>query len=292
MLKFNRQTMLKIFAFNKLPDQDLNRKASILVKIIWSVLIIMTSTLLLISIFIPENFLRYSLVLALLWSVSISLLVLGKKGYKYASAVIYVSFLLLMIFGFSLTGGGIKGHGIKLLPSVVLFAGLTLGKREIWIFGFIAILGALGLVVADYFNLVFVREPLGQSDLIYWISTTTAILLLCFLENFSVEELRKSLDETQKELTLRKVSEELLKAKNEKLAEIAFLQSHIVRKPVANVLGLINLIKMDDQIDLSKSDYIPTLEAAAKELDIAIHEIIRNTNDIEAIVKNEENNIA
>jgi signal transduction histidine kinase len=281
--------MLKIFSFNKLPDPDLNRKASILVKIIWSVLIIMTSALLLITIFIPENFARYFLVLVLLWSTSLVLLLLGKKGYRYTSAVLYVSFLLLMIFGFSLSGGGIKGHAIKLLPSVVLFAGLTLGKREIWVFGIIAVLGALALVAADHFHLIYVREPLGQSGWIYWISTTTAILLLCFLENFSVEELRKSLDETQKELALRKASEELLKAKNEKLAEIAFLQSHIVRKPVANVLGLINLIKMDDQVDLSKSNYIPTLEAAAKELDIAIHEIILNTNDIEAIVKNEEN---
>ncbi len=45
-----------------------------------------------------------------------------------------------------------------------------------------------------------------------------------------------------RDITERKKAENQLKLQNEKLLEIAFLQSHIVRRPAANIIGLINLI--------------------------------------------------
>ncbi|MDB5013103.1 MAG: sensor protein [Daejeonella sp.] len=277
--------MLTLKYIDKFSDPELNRKANILKKIIWSVLAIMTLSLAISTLLLPENIIRYSVILFILWAASIVLLFFAKKGHTYVSASVYIIFLLIMIFGFSWTGGGIKGHGIKLLPIVVLFAGLTLGRREIWLFGIIAVLGASGLVLADYFNLILVKQPLGNSLGTYLLFTSTGIFLLCYLENLSVEELRKALNESQKELLLRKKSEELLKIKNEKLTEIAFLQSHIVRKPVAHVLGLISLLKLYDPNNLSDSELIPCLEVAAQELDAVIHEIVRNTHEVESLVK-------
>lgn len=264
-------------------NPEVKWKSAILIKIVWCVLVIVTLAFITNMFIQPEHIFRYSLILSFLLLFSIILSIYVQKGYAYIGAFVYVSFLLLMIFVFSFTGGGIKGHGIKILPVVVLIAGLTLGKKEIWLFGIIATLGGFALVLADYFQQIPVKEPLGQSPLIYWIYSTTGIFLLCFLENLSVEKLLKALDKTRKELELRKKSEEQLKTKNEKLREIAAFQSHLVRGPVASVLGLISLIRIDNPADPINSELIPKLAIAAKELDAVIHDIVRNTREIESL---------
>jgi hypothetical protein len=283
--------MLKAIFLHKHLYPDVNQEASILIKIVWSVLIIISLSFITNMFIQTTHIFRYSEIIFLMWAVSLTLIFFAKQGYIYFSAFLYVTFLLIMIFAFSWTGGGIKGHGIKVLPVVVLIAGLTLGKREIWFFGIIATLGGFALVWADYVHRIPVNEALGQSPLIYWIYNTTCILLLCFLENLSVEELRKALSKSQKEVELRKRSEELLKLKNEKLLEIAFLQSHLVRRPVASVLGLIGLIKADNPNDPVNLEMIPKLEIAAKELDTVIHEIVQKTAEIESLSSSSEEDI-
>jgi len=68
---------------------------------------------------------------------------------------------------------------------------------------------------------------------------------------------------------------QVIKAKNSALNEamnnIAYIQSHELRKPVASILGLMNIIKSDDyQAD---KDTLLQLEAAAKDLDTKIKAI-------------------
>jgi hypothetical protein len=272
--------------FSRSSSSELDQKAVILKKIVWIFLAIITCSFVTNMFIQRENVLRYSLILFLVWIVSLLVLHFLKKGFTYASAFFYVSFLILMIFAFSWTGGGIKGHGLKILPIVVLFAGLTLGKKEIWLFGVIATLGGLGLTMADYFQLLPITEPLGQSSLVYWIYNVTAIFLLCFLENLSVEELRQALVRSNEEVNLRKKSEEILIDKNKKLTEIAFLQSHMVRRPVASVLGLANLINYENPADPINLEIIPRLQTAAKELDAVIVKVVKNTHEIEAVSSN------
>jgi signal transduction histidine kinase len=279
--------MLQAISINPFPVAGLKTRTTILIMIIWSVLLTMTISGVTNMVLQPEHLLRYALILLLLWPVSIFILIYAKNGSQYKSAMLYVSFLLLMIFGFSWTGGGIRGHSIKFLPIVVLFSGLLLGRKEIWVFGIIATLGTLGLMIADYNNLVFVKEPLGQSPIIYWIHITSAIFLLCFLENLSVEQLRKSLNRSQKLLKLREASEARLKLRNERLSEIAFLQSHVVRQPLSNILGLIYLIRMNGLANPSNAELISHLEASAKKLDDIIHEIVKNTDQVDARLNNE-----
>jgi hypothetical protein len=274
--------MLERILFIK-SDPESNPKASILRKIIWSVLIIMTLSFSVNMFIMPENIPRYTFILFLLWTISLLILALTQKGYAYFSAFFYVSFLITMIFGFSWTGGGIKGHGMKILPLIVLTAGLTLGKKEIWVFGFISILGGLGFVLADQFNILQVKGPLGQSSVTNWIYLAACIILICALENMSVEELRKALSKSKKELILRKQSEDQLKEKNKKLLEIAFLQSHMVRGPVASILGLVDLIKTDNPEDPANTDLIPVIGNAAKQLDAIIQEIVRKTEEVEEL---------
>jgi signal transduction histidine kinase len=274
--------MLNIYSQKDHSDPEMGRKGTILIKVIWSILVVITLSFTVNMFLQPEHIDRYSLILGLLWAVSIPLIIATKKGYVNISAVLYISFLMLMIFVFGWTGGGIKSHGSKILPIVVLFAGLTLGRKAVWVFGIIAALGGLGLALADHLHLLPVSEALGQSPFNYWIYSVTAIFLLCYLENMSVEELRKALQQSQSELLLREQSEKILEEKNKRLSEIAFLQSHQVRRPVANILGLAKLFKLDKPEDGINAKVIPRMIIAAEELDVLIKEIVNKTEVIES----------
>ena len=81
----------------------------------------------------------------------------------------------------------------------------------------------------------------------------------------------------------KRIVAEILKLKNEKLFEIAFLQSHQVRVPVVHILGLFNLFKFDDPSDPINAEILYKLKTAAEELDNVIRAIVQKTNEIKAI---------
>lgn len=279
--------MQKIISLFGLQDSDLNDKKLILIKIILIFLSILTVSLLISMFVLSQYILRYSLILLIVWTISLMLASLVKRVNTKVIASIYISFLLIMIILFSWSGGGIKAHGIKLLPIVVLFAGLTMGKREIWIFGIIASLGGLFLVYAEHHDLLSRKEPLGLSPMVHWTFTITSIFLLCFLENLSVEALRKALTKSKEDLELRIKSEETLKRRNEKLVEIAQFQSHMVRGPVASMEGLINLINFDNPNDPENLELILKLKTASENMDSAIRQIVQKTKEIDDTAKEE-----
>jgi PAS domain S-box-containing protein len=380
------------------PDDN----SSILFKIICSVLLIMTVTSTIALCQQPTHLLRYIMALSLLWTISLAFLFALKKYNAKIIATLYVSFLLLMILGFSYTGGGIKAHGIRLLPMVVLFSGLTIGRKTMWVFAVLVSLGGLLLVMAGYYDMLPMKGAIGQSPVSYWIYSITGIFLLCYMENLSVERFNKTVDRFKRELNLRKQSDEkykvifesfqdiyyqtdmtgiviivtpsikkragydpkevignnvvdfyhktesrsnfialllekgyvhnyelelvtkegkimdvlasshvirdsngipkaiegtlhditqrkknenLLKEQNQKLMKVAHLQSHIVRKPIANIQGIINLLDLENPNDPTNLELIPQLETASKELDTIINEIVQNTHGIKAIVQ-------
>jgi PAS domain S-box-containing protein len=81
------------------------------------------------------------------------------------------------------------------------------------------------------------------------------------------------------DITERKKNEENIKKKNRLLEEIAWLQSHEIRRPVANILGLIHLIKMENEYEEYKNKiYFEHLLSAAEELDQVIHKIVEKAN--------------
>lgn len=81
------------------------------------------------------------------------------------------------------------------------------------------------------------------------------------------------------DITESKQNELQIIAQNEKLKAIAWHQAHKVRRPVATILGLIALIKEEN--DLSEILlYIDFLQHATNELDQVIHTIVGYTQDI------------
>lgn len=76
-------------------------------------------------------------------------------------------------------------------------------------------------------------------------------------------------------ITERKLHEQEMIKKNERLMEIAHIQSHELRRPVASILGLIELFKFNDY--LSTKEEIIMLERAGNDLDNKIRAIIALT---------------
>lgn len=70
-----------------------------------------------------------------------------------------------------------------------------------------------------------------------------------------------------------------LEEKNIKLSEISWLQSHVVRAPLAQVMGLSELLSVDEQ-DEERQVLLRCLRNSAAELDHVIRNIIRKTEDI------------
>jgi light-regulated signal transduction histidine kinase (bacteriophytochrome) len=85
-----------------------------------------------------------------------------------------------------------------------------------------------------------------------------------------------------KDITARKENELKILKQNETLQQIAWQQSHEVRRPVANILGMYNLLK-DDQTatEEEKQKYLDYLLQATKELDKIIHKIVIQANENE-----------
>lgn len=64
----------------------------------------------------------------------------------------------------------------------------------------------------------------------------------------------------------------------EKLRKIAWNQSHQVRGPLTDIMGIINLMKMNISVE-EKNMLLSQLELAANDLDKAIHEIVDETQE-------------
>ncbi len=83
-----------------------------------------------------------------------------------------------------------------------------------------------------------------------------------------IEDKNRKLEEKQQELD---VLVEFLTIQNRRLKEIAFIQSHEVRRPLANILGLVELVSAPAE---NCSDYMPLIKKSAEELDHVIRTIV------------------
>jgi PAS domain S-box-containing protein len=76
-------------------------------------------------------------------------------------------------------------------------------------------------------------------------------------------------------------AEQRVLEQNEKLREIAHLQSHNVRRPVASIMGLIGLFDKKDLTNEINGVVIEKLDVVCKELDLTIHKIVEKTYELE-----------
>lgn len=84
-----------------------------------------------------------------------------------------------------------------------------------------------------------------------------------------------------RDITARKLQEKQLQDQNQKLREIAWIQSHVIRAPVARAMGLINLIDLitsENKNLESEMEVIHFLKDSIIEIDSVIRAINEKTN--------------
>ncbi len=80
------------------------------------------------------------------------------------------------------------------------------------------------------------------------------------------------------DITDQKRKEIKIQKQNERLKEIAWQQSHEVRRPIATILGLMNLIKIENNQE-NKLLYLSYLQHEVEFFDKIIHKIVAVTNE-------------
>ncbi|MGZ3823227.1 MAG: hypothetical protein ACXVB6_21715, partial [Mucilaginibacter sp.] len=77
-----------------------------------------------------------------------------------------------------------------------------------------------------------------------------------------------------------KKSEEYLADQNRRLQDIASISSHNIRRPVATIMGLVNLFDRNNLDNPINREVIDHLETTSMELDDVIHIIVEKTINI------------
>ncbi|RYD58174.1 MAG: PAS domain S-box protein [Sphingobacteriales bacterium] len=85
---------------------------------------------------------------------------------------------------------------------------------------------------------------------------------------------------TATNITQRKLNEQKIKQQNEALLKIAHVQSHHIRGPLATIMGLLNIILLENNFN---KGYVIMLKEAVDLLDRRIKEIVGYTEDKEEI---------
>jgi PAS domain S-box-containing protein len=81
------------------------------------------------------------------------------------------------------------------------------------------------------------------------------------------------------DITDRKLKEEQINVQNAALTRIAIIQSHEIRRPVASLLGIMGLIKMEQTSLTLTNEYFEILEVTVNELDEKIREIVKDSEN-------------
>jgi len=78
----------------------------------------------------------------------------------------------------------------------------------------------------------------------------------------------------------KKIADEKIKIQHQKLLEVAFLQSHQIRRPVADILGLISVFNLENPSDPENIEVLSRLQTTAEDLDSIVRDIVKKTSEI------------
>jgi len=82
-----------------------------------------------------------------------------------------------------------------------------------------------------------------------------------------------------RDITQRKQSENRIKQQVAQLSEVAWIQSHQVRKPLANLLGLMDLLQQQPVNESTQQELLGYMQTSCKELDAIVKKIITRASD-------------
>jgi signal transduction histidine kinase len=73
---------------------------------------------------------------------------------------------------------------------------------------------------------------------------------------------------------------EKLKDQETRITKFAFINAHKVRSPLARIMGLLNLIKIEKDKTSAIEEYLPKLQSNAEELNEMLREVSVTLNEI------------
>ncbi|MBY0479865.1 MAG: PAS domain-containing protein [Chitinophagaceae bacterium] len=128
----------------------------------------------------------------------------------------------------------------------------------------------------------------GKKDMdsaLYRIITTNGMVR--FIESHAIVKKAENgkvirLIGTNRNVTDDVLVQEKLKSQNKALRDIAFIQSHEVRRPLANILGVIEVLNNNNTV--SNKDILDHLIQSANELDTQIRSIVQKTNSLDGLI--------
>lgn len=89
-----------------------------------------------------------------------------------------------------------------------------------------------------------------------------------------------------RDITRRLVAEKAIMLQNNQLKHIASLSSHELRRPVASMIGLLNILDLEDLNNPENVQILTHLQTVGKEIDEVIHKIVETTF-IENLIDND-----
>jgi CHASE3 domain sensor protein len=124
----------------------------------------------------------------------------------------------------------------------------------------------------------------------YYAMLISLLIAVCIIGYFTIYQTRlrrlreRKLQQSEQQLD-RKVNESVqeLRRQYQALNEIAEMQSHQVRAPIATILGLINLFNYNDPADPNNKDILLKLKLATESFDQVIKDVVKMTNEIGAL---------
>lgn len=202
-------------AFFQFQSQEEQKHISKALEII--LLIFMGSSLLLLAgiIIIPELLVRWLTIILAIYSISIPLLILNRRGYTRTASLGLLLGFWMVITGLALTGGGITTYVTFVYVIIVYIAGILLGARVGILTALICILTTLGLVIMGMTGYMPSRV-LPYTPLSQWIALTILIIIMVGLQYLAARIIQDAHQQTKLELDERKRAEVALRSSEER----------------------------------------------------------------------------
>lgn len=202
-------------------------------------------------------------------------------------AVLAISMILFL---------GMIVMGFMYLFALVIFSALQFSDK--WAYSVVGLnflfFTLISIILLFDPNILFVLSK--KLDLNRWLIFSVNFIFVNFLMAVLIRQLLKGLDKTilhvgflygelhrevaeknyrDAKLTASEIEHnKAIEFRNKQLQEIAYLQSHIIRRPLANVKGILDLLMYKNNIE-GEQELLHHLNVSVKQLDIVINEIVK-----------------
>jgi two-component system sensor histidine kinase/response regulator len=227
--------------------------------------------------------------LSLLAYYSVKVALPGSSLYQYVLSALFGIFMAQFIYQMH---GLFEMHFFAFIGSAIL---ITYQKWKLQIpltlvvvihhasLGYLQNIGTAGVYFTqlDYFPLQTFIIHVLLAAVIFFICGLWAYQLKKYNEMHIFQTIKMTELLKEAELSLyRKKSADALEEQNRKLKEISWMQSHIIRAPLAKIIGLIPLINDVRENNVERKKMLDYLMQSANELD----NVIGNINDKTSVV--------